>query len=395
MARRKRLTPPRADYLDRPAPDAQTAGPLSTAPIAQVAGDAASSAALETLSEEMTRARAEGRFIESLPLDAVDAGYLVRDRIGVSQEDQSALIDSLRARGQQTAIDVVDLGAERAGGRYGLISGWRRLMALRHLHDDTGETRFALVQARITRPGETSEAYLAMIEENEIRAGLSHYERARIAVRAVEEGVFAHDRAALDWLYSNVSRAKKSKIRSFVSLVRQLDGALRFPAAIGERLGLDLARQLTESRAFAATVTRALNTAHPADAETEQAVLKKALKGGLETKPAPAPTDKTPAPQETQEPAAAGDARVGPGANAPPHLRARFEEIHASQSHASQSHEAEPAALPRAPQEDGAPVDEIVMQRIENGRALRLSGGGIDDGFVRDLAAWLDSRKKS
>lgn len=382
MARRKRLTPPRSDYLDQTGSGPLAQGPLSAPPLAQVAGEAASSAALEELSEEMTRARAEGRFIEALPLDAVDAAYLVRDRIGVSDEEQSALIDSLRNRGQQTAIEVVDLGAGRPGGRYGLISGWRRLMALRHLHDETGDDRFSIVQARITRPGETSEAYLAMVEENEIRVGLSHYERARIAVRAVEEGVFPHDRAALDALYSNVSRARKSKIRSFISLVRRLDDALRFPAAIGERLGLELARRLGEDRAFARTVSEALKRADPKDEEAEHAVLKQSLNRGLETKPKreSGPGEKA----RRQAPAAPS----GPGAGAPPHLRARFQKIHAS------LRDEEDREEPSLPGSDQDP-HEVIMQQSPDSREIRLSGPGVDADFVRELAAWLESRSRS
>jgi hypothetical protein len=40
------------------------------------------------------------------------------------------------------------------------------------------------------------EAYLAMVEENEIRVGLSFYERARIVARAAEAGVFERHRGA-------------------------------------------------------------------------------------------------------------------------------------------------------------------------------------------------------
>ncbi|WP_425041387.1 ParB/RepB/Spo0J family partition protein [Primorskyibacter sp. S187A] len=272
MARRKRLTPPRPDYLESESP-APKGGPLSMPPIAQVAGEAASSAALQTLSDEMARARAEGRFIETLPLDAIEAHHLVRDRMDVSDEDQAALIASLQARGQQTPIEVVSLGE----GRYGLIAGWRRLMALRHLFEETGAARFGTIEARITRPGEAAEAYCAMVEENEIRVGLSYFERARIALRAVEEGVYPDLSAALNSLYSSASRPKKSKIRSFVSLVQALDGVLQFPTSIGERLGLGLAKALSEDAALPAQITSALQAASPASAEAEQDVLRQSL----------------------------------------------------------------------------------------------------------------------
>ena len=100
----------------------------------------------------------------------------MRDRIAVAPDDLAALTESLRARGQQTPIEVVDLG----GGQYGLISGWRRISALRALLDETGEAQFATVLALLRQPADASAAYVAMVEENEIRIGLSYYERARL-----------------------------------------------------------------------------------------------------------------------------------------------------------------------------------------------------------------------
>ena len=83
-----------------------------------------------------------------------------------------------------------------------------------------------------------------MVEENEIRVGLSYYERARIAARAAELGVFPDTASALARLFASASRAKRSKIGSFLRLYTALDDRLRFPAAIPERLGLRLARAL-------------------------------------------------------------------------------------------------------------------------------------------------------
>jgi hypothetical protein len=196
-----------------------------------------------------------------------------------------ALLASIRARGQQTPIEVVDLGQ----GRYGLISGWRRLRALAALHAETGESRFATVQALLRRPEGASEAYLAMVEENEIRVGLGHYERARIAARAAEQGVYLSLKSALQHLFANVSRAKRSKIGSFVTVYRHLDGALRFPAALPERLGLALAQALEADSAFGPRLVQALTTAQPASAAAEQALLARLLAAGKDGTPSPAP----------------------------------------------------------------------------------------------------------
>ena len=83
-----------------------------------------------------------------------------------------------------------------------------------------------------------------MVEENEIRLGLSHYERARVAARATERGVFPSEKAALLALFATASRAKRSRIRAFLDIYHALDGSLRFPAALPERLGLRLVEKV-------------------------------------------------------------------------------------------------------------------------------------------------------
>ena len=281
MAKRKRLTPARPDYLEEPgpAPETKSMFPLGMArhapPIAQVAGETATQAALEEVTEELRAARVGGRLIQAVPLDAVDEGHLVRDRIRTDDDEMTVLIDSLRARGQQTPVEVVDLGE----GRFGLISGWRRLTALRALHQETNEDRFATVLALLRRPESASDAYLAMVEENEIRVGLSYYERARIAARAAEQGVYADETTALRGLFASASRAKRSKIGSFMALYHALDAHLRFASAIPERLGLALVKALKEDQNAIRRITRALQE-HPAEtAGQEAALLLRALKG--------------------------------------------------------------------------------------------------------------------
>ena len=172
------------------------------------------------------------------------------------------------------AIEVVDLGEGREP-RYGLISGWRRLSSLRALFEETGEARFSTVLARIRPPQAAGEAYVSMVEENEIRLGLSYYERARIATKAVEAGAFEHDEAALSALYASASRPRRSKIRSFAELVRRLDALLRFPASLGERIGLEMAKALREDPGFETRLAAALDKAAPESAEAEQEAIRR------------------------------------------------------------------------------------------------------------------------
>ncbi len=285
MAKRKRLTPAQGivSGLEASAgvgegrPTAPSGGPLGGGsvrpPIAAQAGEAAALSALERLRGEWEAARAGGRMVISVPLEQIEAEHLVRDRVALDEEALGSLKESLRARGQQTPVEVVALEA----GRFGLISGWRRLTALRQLAGETGEARFGQVLALVRQPVELADSYVAMVEENEIRADLSHYERARIVRRALEEGVFETEKQALQRLFASASYARRSKIKSFLAVVDALEGHLRFPAAMTERTGLALAKAL-EAPGMMARLRAALAQADPRTAEAEATCLLAATK---------------------------------------------------------------------------------------------------------------------
>ncbi len=282
MAKRKRLQPAQGTYLEGQAtptapgvpgisgaadPAASSTAPQkpaskpaslsgaglsSAAPIAQVASEAAATAALEELSGVLETARAKGLMIEELPLDVIDPSYLVRDRVGYDEAEMQGLMQSIMLRGQQTPIEVVKFDAPKNGKTHGLISGWRRLEALSRLYkEDSEPDRFATVKARAVQPSDAQGAYIAMVEENEIRVNLSHYERARIALKALEMGLYDDQRRAILGLFGNASRTKRSKIASFATLVKMLDAQLRFPTAISEKLGLALVQRLEADAGFA------------------------------------------------------------------------------------------------------------------------------------------------
>ena len=280
MAKRKRLTPA-TGLSESVLPETEThtgAGfgprPGARAPIADVAGQAAAQAALETLADEVARNRREGRVVQSLPLQSVVEDHMVRDRMSQDAGDQAVLEASLRTRGQQTPIEVVEI----AEGRYGLISGWRRLHALRRLHAETGEARFAAVQALI-KPVETvSDGYVAMVEENEIRANLSFYERARLACEAARLGVYPTPSEAVRVLFAHAPAAKRSKINSFVRLCEALGAHLAYPETIPEKLGLSLVSALEREDGFARRLKEALRKSPPADAAAERRVLERVLR---------------------------------------------------------------------------------------------------------------------
>ncbi|MEM7710865.1 MAG: ParB N-terminal domain-containing protein, partial [Pseudomonadota bacterium] len=156
MARRKRLSPAAA-LTEAPerAPEVKSGHP----PIASLVADAAGRDALMEAAEEHRAAREAGRLVIDLPLDAVEPGFLVRDRIAAGDEDMATLIASIEDRGQQTPIEVQDLG----DGRYGLISGWRRLEALTALAAKHGD-RFGTARAFVRTVESEADAYVAMVE---------------------------------------------------------------------------------------------------------------------------------------------------------------------------------------------------------------------------------------
>jgi len=353
MAKRKRLTPAQSAYLDTETPVLETksmgfAPPPGRAPIAQVAGDASAASALQDLATEIRTARDEGRLIQALPEASIDAGYLVRDRMLAEDDELQALMASLAARGQQAPIEVVELH----DGRYGLISGWRRLTALRRLLADTGEDRFAQVQAILRRPETAAEAYVAMVEENEIRVGLSYYERARVAAKAVEQRVYENERYALLELFASASRGKRSKIGSFLTVYRHLDAHLKFGPAIPERLGLALAKALEADPKRAGRLAQALRDTAPETPAAETACLEWALKIPVEKTSlnCSSETDVTP--------------DHGPAA-APEEPRSR--------------------AMPQ-----GTEMAAPGIQMSYSGNSLTLRGPGVSDAFRARLRRWLN-----
>ncbi|MCV6598331.1 MAG: ParB N-terminal domain-containing protein [Mangrovicoccus sp.] len=297
MARRRRLTPAQPGYLDSLSDSAPNANPSANLganapssgtpipntapnaapgtvipPIAQVSGQSAEAAALRELTQGLQAAREEGRMVVEIPLEDIATGYLTRDRIAQDSEELAALKASIQAHGQRSPAEITPL-KDAPDTPFGLISGWRRYQALSELFAETGEPRFARLRALIRPAEEAAQSYVAMVEENEIRVGLSYYERARLVAECAKQGVFLDQSAALRSLFATASRAKRSKIGSFIDIYEGLGDVLRFPGEIPERLGLALVGRM---RLGAKNEIRAaLMQAAPQEAAAELALLEK------------------------------------------------------------------------------------------------------------------------
>jgi len=265
MAKRRRLDVP-PDPFSGGLETKSAFPPKARMPIAEVAGDTAGRAALEEVAREMTAAEAQGRVIKTLALSDIEIHHLSRDRLVINDDDMDVLKASLAERGQQSPIEVVAMGA-----RYGLISGLRRLIALKAL----GRTE---VLALVRRPETAEAAYVAMVEENEVRADLSFYERANIAVAAVGQGVYRTPKDAVAGLFAHATPAKRSKITKFVTLREAIGRSLAFPAAVPEKLGLALATAIEADRTVARRLSEALRKTPPKDAAAERRMLERVLR---------------------------------------------------------------------------------------------------------------------
>jgi ParB family chromosome partitioning protein len=260
MAKRKRLEAPgaeeladlEADFAAKPLPERTGLA----APIAQIAGDIARvsepldtdkrvSIARDGVDAEAWRtATAQGRVITDLALERIDLDYMMRDRIVVEASELEELKTSILAHGLRLPVEVVAL----EDGSYGLVSGWRRVTVMRQLQAEDPAS-YSTIKAIIRPPYEAADLYTAMVEENELRAQVSPYERGRIAVVAARLGVFADTEAAIETIFASASKAKRSKIRSFAYVHDELGDMLQFPTDLSERNGLRLAYALREGYA--------------------------------------------------------------------------------------------------------------------------------------------------
>lgn len=287
MAKRRRLSAPDATELEEMEAGFAAKPGVSpfetkamTPPIAQVAAEAAHLSGMAQVTDRVALAQDQGDaerwrtaseaglVAQEVALDEIDPDYIRRDRLSDDTEAMEELLASLREHGLRTPIEVTETGEG-----YGLISGFRRLQAFRHLAQT--DARFTHIPAFVRDAGAGQGAYVSMVEENELRSDLSHYERGRIAVLAAGQGVFPSVEAAVDTLFAAASKAKRSKVRSFAAVHEALGDLLQYPVALTERAGLRLAAALRDGEQ--SRLREALAGADVPDAKAEWKVLEQAM----------------------------------------------------------------------------------------------------------------------
>jgi len=224
--------------------------------------------------------------IELIPLDAIDPVAILRDRTGYDAEPLEELKRSIASHGLRQPIEVFRLPEPRAGMTHGLISGSRRLAAFRAFLD-AGDTAFAAIPAFVRPARDTAATLVAMVEENAIRARISPWEQALVAVLARENGTFPTLDAAVDALYPSFNRDRRRRIRTVASIVDELDGHLATPEKLSQNQLLRLAAAV--ARGYAPLMQHALRESRSREPDAQWRLLQAILLES-ETPSIPAPS---------------------------------------------------------------------------------------------------------
>ena len=283
-----------------PAPTEPRRGPMAAAITenadalsARQQAEAAIRAENDRLAHEYVALKKNGQIVGLVPVDEIRAEKLIRDRSAQRDPELDELKASIKAVGLSNPIRVeeVEDGCE-------LIQGFRRLTAYRELLAETGDAQFARIPATLeARGAQIDTLYRRMVDENLVRRDISFAEMAQLAMsygdRTGQTIGYAGD--PVDVLYGSAGRQKRSYIRHFAHLLREIGDSLKFPEAIPRATGLGVMK-LLDSNPRAAGQLRALLQAHPdRDAQSEVALLRQAVAGGVKAPKKP----KTAAPKSS------------------------------------------------------------------------------------------------
>lgn len=184
-----------------------------------------------------------------LPLSEVREDALLRDR---SHLDPAALEDlaaSIARDGLRQPIEVWALSQPTETQRYGLISGLRRLSALRLLNRRNPSSH-STIAAFLRTPASIPDAMAQMIAENEIRENLTPWERGLTLATAVAQDLFPNLDAAVAALHPTATKQKRARLRNLALVAEALEHSFSNPELLSqnqiERLAACLRGGLTD-----------------------------------------------------------------------------------------------------------------------------------------------------
>jgi ParB family transcriptional regulator, chromosome partitioning protein len=211
-----------------------------------------------------------------VPLSQIDEAALPRDRSGLDAEPLDELIASLVINGLRQPIEIWRFSEPRPPHTFGLISGFRRLAAFRSLlttYED--KTRWQAIPAFIRTPATYAEAFAAMVEENEVRADLSPFEKGKLLVTAVRCEIFPSVEAAVDSMYAGKPRYQRARLRTLARFAEEMDGLLTAPEKLTQAQAFRVAAAFDAG--FGEVIDTALNESSLKDPATQWEILKPIL----------------------------------------------------------------------------------------------------------------------
>lgn len=169
-------------------------------------------------------------------------------------------------------IEVFELSQSRGRHTYGLVSGFRRLAAVRAL---TGDRSTPTVAAFVRTPKSYASALKAMVKESAIRAELSPWEQALVAVTARDDEVFDTIEAAVDTLYASLNRDRRRRLRLVAHLIDEMQDVVVSPETLSQARLLRISA--AAGRGFGPVIRHAMEESRMQDAATQWRLLQPIL----------------------------------------------------------------------------------------------------------------------
>ncbi len=194
--------------------------------------------------------------LADIPLDEIQTDSLLRDRTRIDPAALDDLVRSITEIGLRQPVEVFGIVQGPNHTRpYGLISGYRRLMAYRAMGQAT-------IPALLCNPVDIPAAMAAMVAENEIRAQITPWEKGRLIVTLVDKQHFPSEDQAIRTLYPTATRQQRSRLSGFQLVFAALANSdIRTPEDLGSLQMDRLATAIRLGGALAITETLAANAA--------------------------------------------------------------------------------------------------------------------------------------
>jgi len=188
--------------------------------------------------------------IHQIPLTAITF-RITRDRTYLDKPDYEELRFSILKHGLRQPIEVFTLpdptDEEReAGQTYAVISGMRRYTAFEDLNANFVPGKFASIPALIRPFTTVPEALRLMVEENELHAPVAPWDKGYLIIECITDGIFATIDDAIAALYPGADATKRSRLRSFAIVYRDLEGVMKGPQTLSIRQMIRLAAAIRE-----------------------------------------------------------------------------------------------------------------------------------------------------